>query len=93
MVGVSGQEEGGTLISALTDSPLQGSLTSARILDSFQASMEVKRMPRGDYRHREAKKPKKSAKKPTIEAILPSAVTVDVVKKGRKEQEEGEEER
>jgi len=50
-------------------------------------------MPRGDYRHREPKKPKKDAKKPTIEAFLPTPVTVEVVKKGKKQREESEEER
>jgi hypothetical protein len=48
-------------------------------------------MPRGDYRHREPKKAKKDAKKPTIESVLPTSVTVEVVKKGKRQQEESEE--
>jgi hypothetical protein len=48
-------------------------------------------MPRGDYRHRESKKPKKDAKKPTIESVLPTPVTVEVVKKGKRQREESEE--
>src|SRR4030042_2734856 len=47
--------------------------------------------PRGDYRHRESKKSKKDAKKPTIESVLPTPVTVEVVKKGKRQQEESEE--
>ncbi len=48
-----------------------------------------------DYRHREAKKPKKEAKQLiSIPTILPSAATVEVIKtKGKKEKspEEAEE--
>jgi hypothetical protein len=44
-------------------------------------------MGRRDYRHREAKKLKKSAKKISVETILPSPATVEVIKKGKKEPE------
>ena len=43
-----------------------------------------------DYRSREQKKPKKGAKK-TTSINLESPVTVDVVKKGKKEQPQPEE--
>jgi hypothetical protein len=42
-------------------------------------------MGRRDYRHREPKKPKKAAKKIATETILPPSVTVEVIKKGKKE--------
>ncbi len=45
-------------------------------------------MGRRDYRHRESKKPKKDAKKPTGVEILPSPVVVEVIKKGKKERPE-----
>lgn len=48
-------------------------------------------MPRGDYRHREPKKPKKTAKKPAVATILPTPSTVEVVGKKRKPHEETEE--
>jgi len=40
-----------------------------------------------DYRHREPKKPKKSAKKISPATILPPPITVEVIKKGKKEPE------
>ena len=42
-------------------------------------------MGRRDYRHREPKKPKKEARKISAETILPPPVTVEVIKKGKKE--------
>jgi len=42
-------------------------------------------MGRRDYRHREPKKPKKEAKKISAETILPPPITVEVIKKGKKE--------
>jgi len=47
-------------------------------------------MGRRDYRHRESKKPKKDAKKILADTILPSPVTVEVIKKGKKEGKEEE---
>jgi hypothetical protein len=44
-----------------------------------------------DYRHREAKKPKKEAKKPAP-IIFTAPVEVEVIKKGKKPRPEGEEE-
>ena len=45
-----------------------------------------------DYRWRERKKPKKEAKKlPTAETILPPPMTVEVIKKGKKEPKTEEE--
>ena len=41
-------------------------------------------MGKRDYRHRESKKPKKGAKKPSVADVLPSPTTVEVIKKGRK---------
>lgn len=41
-------------------------------------------MGRRDYRHRESKKPKKGAKKPSVAEVLPSSTTVEVIKKGKK---------
>lgn len=40
-----------------------------------------------DFRWREHKKPKKSAKKVSTAAILPSPITVEVIKKRKKERE------
>ena len=40
-----------------------------------------------DFRRREHKKPKKSAKKISTAAVLPTPVTVEVIKKGKKERE------
>ena len=42
-------------------------------------------MGKRDYRHREAKKPKKGAKKPSVTEMLSTPSTVDIVKKGSKE--------
>ena len=42
-------------------------------------------MGRRDFRWRERKKPKKDAKKTASTEILPSPVTVEVIKKGKKE--------
>lgn len=47
-------------------------------------------MGRRDYRHREQKKPKKDARKASVAPILTPPVTVEVIKKGKKERE-GEE--
>ena len=44
-------------------------------------------MGRRDYRRRETKKSKKEAKKISATPILPSPVTVEVIKKGKKEGE------
>lgn len=47
-------------------------------------------MGKRDYRHREPKKTKKTAKKisaDTILPILPAPTTVEVIKKGKKEPE------
>ena len=48
-------------------------------------------MGRRDFRHREPKKPKRDAKKTLATTILQPPVTVDVIKKGKKEQKEKEE--
>jgi hypothetical protein len=40
-----------------------------------------------DFRWRERKKPKKSAKKISTATILPPPITVEVIKKGKKERE------
>ena len=45
-------------------------------------------MGRRDYRHHEAKKPKRGAKKANISDILPPPVTVEVIKKKKREPEE-----
>lgn len=42
-------------------------------------------MGRKDYRHREGKKAKKTAKKPYAPEVAPTPVAVDVIKKGKKE--------
>ncbi len=47
-------------------------------------------MGRRDYRHREPKKPKKDAKRISVETILPPPVTVEVIKKRKKEDREEE---
>jgi len=47
-------------------------------------------MGRRDYRHREPKKPKKDVKKTSVDTILPPPVTVEVIKKGKKEGKEEE---
>jgi len=44
-------------------------------------------MGRRDYRHREPKKPKKDAKKVSAASILPPSITVEAIKKGKKERE------
>jgi hypothetical protein len=43
-------------------------------------------MGKSDFRWRERKKPKKDAKKIGDTNILPTPVTVEVIKKGKKEQ-------
>jgi len=47
-------------------------------------------MGRRDYRHHEAKKPKKGAKKANVSDILPQPVTVEVVKKKSRKEPEAE---
>ncbi len=47
-------------------------------------------MGRRDYRHREPKKSKKDAKKISADTILPPPVTVEVIRKGKKEGKEEE---
>jgi len=42
-------------------------------------------MGRGDYRWREAKKPKKGAKKPGGTTVIQPPAPVEVIKKGKKE--------
>ncbi len=49
-------------------------------------------MGRRDYRHREPKKPRKGAKKPSVSELLQAPATVQVVKKGKKEKGTEEEE-
>jgi len=49
-------------------------------------------MGKRDYRHREPKKPKKGAKKPSVSELLPTPASVEVIKKGRKEKGIEEEE-
>ena len=48
-------------------------------------------MGKRDYRHREHKKPKKDARKPSGSDLLPASSGVEVIKKGKKEKvtEEG----
>ncbi len=48
-------------------------------------------MGKRDYRHREPKKSKKDTKKISADTILPPPMTVEVVKKGKKERKVGEE--
>jgi len=50
-------------------------------------------MGRRDYRRRESKKTKKDTKKVSPLTILPPQTTVEVIKKGKKEQEAEEQER
>ncbi len=45
-------------------------------------------MGKRDYRHREPKKSKREAKKTPAATILPSPMTVEVIKKGKKERKE-----
>ncbi len=40
-----------------------------------------------DYRHHEAKKPKKSAKKLPPVSVLPTPVEVEVIRRGKKQRE------
>ena len=47
-------------------------------------------MGRRDFRRRESKKPKKDARKISAAPILQPPVTVEVIKKGKKEREEAE---
>ena len=47
-------------------------------------------MGRRDYRHRETKKQKKDAKKTSTVEALPTPMTVEVIKKGKKKREEEE---
>ena len=49
-------------------------------------------MGRRDYRHREPKKSKKEAKKVSVDNVLPPSMTVEVIKKGKKERKTEEEE-
>ena len=50
-------------------------------------------MGKRDYRHREAKKPKKDTKKISASTILSPPMTVEIVKKGKKKRKaESEEE-
>lgn len=48
-------------------------------------------MGKRDFRHREAKKPKKGMKKPSISELLPTPHTVEVIKKKGKEKSTEEE--
>jgi len=48
-------------------------------------------MGRRDYRHREPKKAKKDAKKISATTVLPPSITVEVIKKAKKERKEEEE--
>jgi hypothetical protein len=47
-------------------------------------------MGRRDYRHRESKKPKKDARKISPATIVQPPMTVEVVRKGKKERKEEE---
>ncbi len=47
-------------------------------------------MGKRDYRHREPKKPKKDARKLPATTILPPPMTVEVIKKAKKERKEEE---
>ena len=47
-------------------------------------------MGKRDYRHREPKKPKKDTKKLPSVSILTTPVNVEVIKKGKKKEEEAE---
>jgi len=44
-----------------------------------------------DYRHRETRKPKKDARKLPPVSILKTPTNVEVIKKGKKKEEEAEE--
>ena len=48
-------------------------------------------MGKRDFRHRETKKPKKGAKKPSVSELLPTSTTVEVVKKKKEKSPEEEE--
>jgi len=48
-------------------------------------------MGKRDYRHREPKKPKKDVKKTLATSNIPPPMTVEVIKKKRKERKEPEE--
>jgi hypothetical protein len=50
-------------------------------------------MSRRDFRHRESKKPKKDSKKAPITTVIQPPATVQVIKKGKTEKGESEEER
>ena len=47
-------------------------------------------MGKRDYRHRESKKPKKTEKKISTDTVFTSPSTVEVIKKGKKEDTEAE---
>ena len=47
-------------------------------------------MGKRDYRHRESKKPKKDAKHLPTLIITPTPENVEVIKKGRREEEEAQ---
>ena len=49
-------------------------------------------MGKRDYRHRETKKPKKDVSKLSPITIMPPPANVEVIKKGKKERKEEEEE-
>ena len=50
-------------------------------------------MPRGDYRHRETKKPKKTEKRSLlVPSVIARPQQVEVVKKAKRTREKGEEE-
>jgi len=49
-------------------------------------------MGKRDYRHREPKKQKNDTKKVSPATMLPSPTTVEVIRKGKKERKEEEEE-
>lgn len=49
-------------------------------------------MGKRDYRHREAKKPKKGAKKPSVTELLPTPTNVEVIKRGKRGESVREEE-
>ena len=50
-------------------------------------------MPRGDYRHRETKKPKKSEKRSLlVPSVIAAKPPVEIIRKAKKTREKGEEE-
>ena len=49
-------------------------------------------MPRGDYRHRETKKPKKSEKRSLLVPSVIAKPPVEIIKKEKKTREKDEEE-